>query len=539
VNIFLDCLKKYGFFFLLGLVFAFQLCFINYDPDTLLDINTRGAWIDEALYSLQSRQLVDLGFLDVLSNDTFVRSPVYHFLHIPFFFVLGTHLWVSRIIVLCLVFSAVLLFYFPKNTRVFAWTMLLIFLTQLHLFHFSHYGLVYMMAVAFLLFSFYFFLKVIEKPESYKKPLFFSAFFIFLVYGTSFQLITTILILPVASFLYLLLLQIKEKRANWKILFWSVLFSSFFAGIYFCCWYLPHKEFIDYLLAAQVAERFPKSLTNIKGVIHFNFIHVLWIKELALYYILAVVGIICFCASLFFKKSSASFIGGFSFLLIWLLIELPKISMFYIPFRYLLLLISALALISAFVFVFLSENKKYRFLVFVIFGFIALQNCYYNYQVFERRTNDIATVNNYLSKTLPKGSKVLGPWAASFTWKTKAEVIPVWKGYLNDKNIIQKFQPDIIISETDQACSDGYYASINFDLEKNADSVKVFKVWRYDIGIYWLKENPMKHNEIIQMKDIIKADESWFSLIKEKAKNNNLSIDSALYYDAKYVIDNQ
>jgi 4-amino-4-deoxy-L-arabinose transferase-like glycosyltransferase len=512
VNIFLDFIKKYGFFLLLGLVFAFQLCFINYDPDILLDINTRGAWIDEALYSLQSRQLVDLGFLDVQSNDTFVRSPVYHFLHIPFFFVLGTHLWVSRLIVLCLIFSAVLLFYFTKRTRVFAWTMLLIFLTQLHIFHFSHYGLVYMMAVAFLLFSFYFFLKAIEKKDKFKKPLFFSAFFIFLVYGTSFQLITSILILPSAVFLYLLITQIKNKEANWKILFWSVLFSSFFAVIYFCCWYLPHKEFIDYLLATQVAERFPSTLTKMKGVFHFNFIHVLWIKELALYYILATAGIICFFISLFFKKNNTSFIGGFSFLFIWLLIELPKIGMFYIPFRYLLLLISALALISAFVFIFLSENKKYRTLLFIIFGFIALQNGYYNYQIFERRTNDIAIVNNYLSKTLLEGSKVLGSWAASFTWKTKAKVLPVWKGYLNDENIIQEFQPDIIISETDQACSDKYYESIGFDLEKNADSVRVFKVWCFDIGVYWLKE---------------------------KVENNKTPLDTALHYDAKNMIDNQ
>ncbi len=524
---------------MLGLLFAFQLCFINYDPDTLLDINTRGAWIDEALYSLQSRQLVDLGFLDIQSNDTFVRSPIYHLLHIPFFFILGTHLWLSRLIVLCLVFSSVLVFYFSKRNRVFAWTLVLVFLTQLHVFQFSHYGVVYMMAVAFLLFSFYFFLKIIENPKTYKKSLFFSSFFIFLAYGSSFQLITTILILPTASFLYLLLAQIKHKKANWKMLFWGILFSGFFAAIYFCCWYLPNKEFIDSLLQTQVAERFPKTFTKVKGVVHFNFTHVLWIKELALYYILTACGIICFVILLLFKKLKTYFIAGFSFLFIWLVIELPKISMFYIPFRYLLLLISALALITAFVFISLSENKKYRILLFIVFAFIALQNLHYNYQVFERRTNDITIVNNYLSKTLPEDSKVLGPWAASFTWDTKAVVLPVWNDYLNDEAVIEKFKPDVIISETDQACSDKYYESIGFDLEKNADSVKVFKVWRYDIGIYWLKDNPAKHNEILHMIDVIKADESWFSLIKEKAENNRLPLDTVLYYDAKYMIDNQ
>jgi len=534
---FLNFLKKYGFYLFLAILFGFQMFFLLCDPDSLIDLNTRGAWIDESLYSLQSRQFIDLGQLDIKLNDTFVRSPIYHFIHIPFFFVLGTHLWVSRIVVLFLVFTSVLIYSFKKETKTFAWALAIIFLTQYQIFQFSHYALVYMMCVSFLLMALYFFIQATTKKK-YKKPLFFSSLFLFLTYGTTIQFAPVIVILPTASFIFVILSFFKEKKTRWDIFLWSLIWTIAFAVFYFLVWYLPNKNFIDYLLQAQIGSRFPITFLDIKGVISFNFNYWLWISSLKFYIVIGALSVLGYVIYYSSKKKHPFALATISFLVVWIAIELPKIAMYYMPYRYLLSLISAVAVIIAIVFTLYAENKTRTIILFSVLGIVGVVNLFFNYQVLQRRTNDIQVVNRYLNKTVKEESVILGAWAPSFTWDTKAYCVPVWKGYLNDSSTIEKYNPDIIISETNEEENDYYYKSIGFDLKANSDSFRVFNVWRYEIGVYWIRENAIYKNNIERQMQIIQEDEEWYALIETKAKEQKRSIDSILYLDAKFIVDN-
>jgi 4-amino-4-deoxy-L-arabinose transferase-like glycosyltransferase len=529
---FLKFLKKYGFYLFLAILFGFQMFFLLCDPDSLIDINTRGAWTDEALYSLQIRQFIEMGQLDVELGDTFVRSPIFNFIHIPFFLLLGTHLWVSRLIVLLMVFASVLIYSFKKETKTFAWALAIIFLTQYQIFQFSHYALVYMMCVSFLLMALYFFIQAMTK-ENHRKQLFFSALFIFFTYGSTVQFAPVILILPAASLLYVILSFFKEKKAKWSVFLWSIIWTISFALIYFLAWYLPNKNFIDYLLHAQVGSRFPTTFLDIKGIVSFNFKTLLWISSLKFYIVLGALSSLGYLSYYFIRKKNAISLAAISFLVVWLAMELPKVAMFYLPYRYLLSLISVVAVIIAVVFTLFSENKKSAIILFSVLGIVGATNLFFNYQVLQRRTNDIQAVNRYLNKTVKEGSVILGAWAPAFTWDTEAYCVPVWNGYLNDSNTVEKYNPDIIISEINQQDNDYYYQSIGFDLNANSDSVRIFNVWIFEIGVYWIRDDWKYQNEIQRQMQIIKEDEKLYDLIKIAAAKDSISIDSSLFINAK------
>ena len=83
----------------------------------------------------------------------------------------------------------------------------------------------------------------------------------------------------------------------------------------------------------------------------------------------------------------------------------------------------------------------------------------------------------------------MGSWAPSFTWKANSVTKPVWMGYFNSDQPLDRFQPAIVISELDESESDKAYISQGIDLQSKSDSVRVFRVWRYDIGIYWIRNS--------------------------------------------------
>jgi hypothetical protein len=80
----------------------------------------------------------------------------------------------------------------------------------------------------------------------------------------------------------------------------------------------------------------------------------------------------------------------------------------------------------------------------------------------------------------------LGAWAPSLTWNTSAHAIPVWGGYMNDKNPLQAFHPRVIITESDEKDNDQCYSKQNIRLTNFADSVKSFVVGNYVLDIYWI-----------------------------------------------------
>ncbi|MCF8297481.1 MAG: hypothetical protein K9J13_08075, partial [Saprospiraceae bacterium] len=179
-------MKKIYLFITLAILLLMQLPFLTADPDKLVDVSTRGAWTDEGLYASQISNLVNGYEFDIEENNTFVRGPVFNVIQLPFFYIFGTKLIVSRLIVLLFTIFTLLLFVKSKN-HVFAFFLTITTLTQFHIFQFTHYGLAEMMGVNFIMLSLYFYLKFYDSGRLKIKWLFIASLMIFLCYSTKIQ----------------------------------------------------------------------------------------------------------------------------------------------------------------------------------------------------------------------------------------------------------------------------------------------------------------------------------------------------------------
>jgi len=83
---------------------------------------------------------------------------------------------------------------------------------------------------------------------------------------------------------------------------------------------------------------------------------------------------------------------------------------------------------------------------------------------------------------------VLGIWAYTLASESKAPTIGIRHNYLNDKDPIRTCRPQLVITEFNQAESDSAWARQGIDLEAISDSVRRFKVWRYDLEFYWIRQ---------------------------------------------------
>jgi hypothetical protein len=98
--------------------------------------------------------------------------------------------------------------------------------------------------------------------------------------------------------------------------------------------------------------------------------------------------------------------------------------------------------------------------------------------------------NEYLEKYDLKDKTVLGVWSHTLARSTKAQCITVRNNYLNYVNPIRQYKPTIVMAEHNEADSDNAYLKQNIVLDKLADSVVTFDVWRYKIKLFWMK--PLK-----------------------------------------------
>lgn len=471
------------------IVLAIHSAFLNVDPDIHSDIYSRGAFIDEALYTFQARQWIDNGNPDIYINDAFVRAPVFQLLQSIAFLIGGTSIPVSRMVSLIMISIFLMLAVRDREIRPFGIIMALLFLFQWQLFHFSHYSLVYPTAFSFIGLSMLCFSKAVVNQEKLIKYTILSAFALFLAYGTTIQMLASALILPAAAFFISIANSFETKKVNIRLFAISFVATVFFAAIYYFLWFKRHETFFETTLFNQSDDRFPKTIGQLFVVMKFNFRTFVWVKTIIPVLIPALLSIILYRPFIrHFSTNRQKAI--FTFALMWLLIEIPKIGMFYLPYRYMLSLIVAIIILAAFFWTVLYKSHlKY---LQIIAGLAVLFTLFFNVHIlnhsFHQRFDDIANANKYLEEKLPEGSVVLGSWAPAVTWRCKVRCIPVWNGYLNDHKVIEKYKPRLIITEFNEAESDKYYEKNNIDLKKISDSVRILPIWRYNVAFYWTKK---------------------------------------------------
>ncbi|MBP7496569.1 MAG: hypothetical protein KA792_02780 [Bacteroidales bacterium] len=504
--------RGFCFFILLGLYLLSHLFFLNCDPDTLVDVHTRGAFTDEGLYTSQLRNCLNHGSFDVKENMTYVLGPMLNFIQAPVFYVFGSKLAVSRLITLAFILIMLLCFYARSDLRNFTIFFLIIGLMQFHIFQFSHYGMAEMLCVSFTMFSllsliiFYNKLGTHESQNAFEKNdyrrflgaefktfylLFFSNLFAAIAYAIKIQYLYIAFLPVVTSFILAL---IYWRCLPLRAFFYSLFFCIFFFGLYIILHYLPNKHFYDYIFFATSTEKIPSHLSDLALLFNFNFNYFLLTKYFVFYVILFCLLLVAFIGLLVKKrKENLTFLIIGIFALVWIIIEMHKLIYLYLPLRYLLSLFVALALFLSLV---LSElirqNKLMKYLVFFVLAAFLLINVSFNYAAFKRRSYDLALANKYIAKYDFGQNVVLGSWAPSLFWQNKAKTITIWNDFINDKKPIEKFKPALIISEINESDSDSVFFKQGINLYTLSDSVRVVKVWRYKIGLFWIKQNIYK-----------------------------------------------
>ncbi|MEI6576611.1 MAG: hypothetical protein WCO63_10575 [Bacteroidota bacterium] len=490
-------MRKDLFPYVLLLWLAFQFPFLNADPDILVDLNTRGAWTDEGLYASQLRNLVDAGAFNLHENSTFVRGPVYSLVQLPFFFVFGTHLLVARLIVLLSLVLALVWFYWRyPQFQLFTTFLLLTTLSQFQLFHFSHYALAEMFCMGLTLTSLLYFLQWYERIHLGRRAalsLVRSSFFLFLAYASKIQFLY-LAFLPSLVIFFLMGSEFFGNRSAIRKMAMqfglSLLIMVFFMLIY-GLWYWINHDFYNYIMQSETSGRYATNVKDLFITARFNIEAYLWTKEARLLVLLAMLSLLAYPFIKRFGKPDKRLEIILLFGLSWLILELHKLPMVYLPNRYLLSMFFAMGVIlSAILAMLAGEGKYIRMLAYcfvVSLGLIYLSGIYESYI---RRSNDLAKANAYFSNKNLAGTYVLGSWAPSLSWESKARTIPVWYNYFNWREPIKTFHPKCIITEYNEAESDYAYEQQGIKLDSISDSSRMFQIWRYNVVVYWIKQTP-------------------------------------------------
>ncbi len=466
------------------LLILIHLPFHRSDPDYFLSIG-RDAFTDEGLNTSQLRNFINHGYLSFNECDNLIKSPLFNlilFTPLKFF---GTHLIVARVTIFLIVIISLLVLssniYFRKLLPI----LLITTLIQYYVFQYSHFSLSEMLSIAFIVVGIFFLFRFVIDRRSLQ--LFLAALVLSLAYYAKIQFAYVIALLPGALIVtHIFKISYSSVYAIAKSILWLVLFSF----IYFLSWYLPHREIFDFVLKDESSQKFA-TVSNIPRTVAFNIIHVLFSAQDWWFNLLVVA---CFVMGifLFIKSSSESFKVLFVITSLWMIIECHKLAMIYLPSRYIVSYYFAAGMMSSVV---LAEAVKkevvrvaiQRIAMVLVLLFLA-GNLYYLKEIFQRRTFQVEAINNYFSVTIKNPSQpVLGVWSTNATWDCKARCIPVWRDFMNDKDVFNQFHPQAILSEPNEDESNRAFISRGIDLKAVSDSSRSFQIGKWEVIVYWMK----------------------------------------------------
>ncbi len=467
---------------------ATHLFFLAADPDSLVDIHTRGAWTDEGLYSIQARNFIQQGSFGLTENTTMIRGPLYNLLQVPFFLIFGDTLQVARLVTIFGVVAAFLLLTSQKKYLLLWATLFIIAFTQFHVYQFSHYAMPEITAICMVLASLYYVLLFFEKGK--KKYLMYASLMIFIAYGLKIQFVYLVALLPVVFFVLFLSKVFAGADGRRKSFYTFSVVTGYAFGffvLYLLLWYLPNKSFYNLVMINESSDRF-EAWGGILERINFNFRYYLLSPPLYPVLFMFVTGMLALLILIVKKvKIPNQYTMVLLFATVWVLLESHKLALIYLPQRYLLGLYVATSLLAAVLLVVISHERKAVQTVLMFVLVIALAcNTVFNVRAFQRRTFDLKTVNSYMKRYNSDGKVIAGVWAPSLTWNTPAHVVPVWSTYFDKEAFFEKYQPMMIITEANEAESEQAFGRFGIRLDSLADSSRMFSVWRYQLKINWL-----------------------------------------------------
>ena len=485
--------SKAVFFIILGLVFISHFPFLTSDPDRNMAVG-RGPFTDEGLNTVQVRNWVNHGNLDLAECDNLLKTPFFGFPLALTYKIFGISLAVSRLHVMILLFLALLLIGLYEKNRWIIIIFSMITLTQYQVFHSSHFSMAEMLSVAAILLSVHYHSRSFDTDLQIHlrdRQAILAGVFLSLSYFIKIQFIYLIILLPIVLFILWLITNSFTRKFIIRQGFIITSILLFFLLLYLFSWYLPNREAYDYMMAHQ------SGTFNITGktweYIRFNFsYHFLkgWMQWIFyFFFFMAVMGFI-----LLIKTKSLRYKILFFSSFTWFLMEMHKMTMVYLPTRYQVSLLASMGLLMSIVSYEIIRRPvaKYRIpariaAITILFSIFSV-NVFHYFDSLRQRTYVIRDTNKYMAVNLNPGDRVLGAWAPSLTWDSKARAIPVWNHFLNYQDPIATFRPRAVIAETDEQDSEQAYKSQGIILEELADSIKTTRIGQWDTRIYWISK---------------------------------------------------
>ena len=462
--------------------------FLSADADHHGPQQSRGSWTDEGLYAGQIRNYLNNNQFNILESDALIKTPLYSACLVVPFKVFETSQEVARASVVCIVMLSLLLFVFFQHFRL----ALILFLSTTLLFfsvrEYSHLSLPEMCAVAMILIAGLAFVQH-QKTKQYH---FITACFIFLFAAVLFK-VQFIYLLVIPSVCIFLANAYERKKIVDKSFFTSLLYVIGIIGLLYGAFYLPLKNEFDFIATMQSGTYTMDTISYdyFKQNIEYKFFdaeHILFTSCFLLALVIALWSMI--------KKSipeSMSALMLFTF--VWILVELHKLPMSYLPVRYLISTYVAMGLFTSLTFAHVFTTKCSWVLktsIAVLIIVLVYTNTKNYIDTYNRRTFAIAQVNAYLAATATKNKIMIGPWAPTLTWQSKSISFPIWKDFLTTKTPLKTFKPSVVISEYNEDDSGEAYRNLGINLAACSDSIKEVSIAYWKINIYWINQDSLK-----------------------------------------------
>lgn len=469
-----------------------HLPFLKSDPEKVItEEGSRDANTDEGLNSCQIRNFVNQGNITMDKSDNFVKTPLFGGILYAPFKIFGTKLWVGRLTIL-LISLSICFYIFSRNKylSIFGIFSFFIVFTQLYIFSYFHYCMAEILATAFLFLSLYLMIHPYKSKAILKSSLL-PAFMLSVTYYIKLQFAYAVFIIPLSLILFFIF-NLNNRKILIRQFIYTNIFIIAFALIYFLLWYLPNKSFFNYVMSNQTGDRF-EGFSKMFNRFELNLEYALYTKRLIVYtysyYILFLIGLV-WC---FFTKNKLykiMFIG----LSCWVLLESHKLFLTYFPTRYAISLLFAMGMtMSLTIHELFSNTIKNKFslalkvLSISITIFFTVINFGHYYLTYSSRKFELNKINEYLSSYHFKEKPIIGSWATSVSWESKAISYPIWNNYFNYQDIIKQHKPCVIVTEVDEKDSDQSFLSSGINIDDYADSIKYFEVNYWKLKLLWIK----------------------------------------------------
>lgn len=489
--------RNYSFALLLLLLFAAHLPFLNADPDLNISFS-RDAFTDEGLNTIQIRNWINHGHLDLSECDNLLKTPLLGFPLALTYKIFGTSHLASRLHVLVLLLLALWIISRDNLHRGFLLIFAGICLLQYQVFQYSHFSLAEMLSSAAILLAIHF---LSASADAGKSPpvrirnAILSGTFISLAYYFKIQFIYMVGLIPLVLLFYILVYKPHPRRI---VVIEAISASAtllIFLLLYYFVWYLPNRSIYNFMMANQSGE-FSISIRSL-DYLGFNLKHFFLTGWMLAFVIAFGCCIIAGIYLLYKPGHSTRFPILFLSSLLWIMLESHKLLMVYLPTRYRVSLYVAIGLMISIVLDEALRNRnifqkviKYRsikLLAFSIIGILLFINVFNYISTLSRRSFVIRDTNILLAKTVKPEETVLGAWAPSLTWDCKAMALPVWNNFLHYKDPITNYKPRVVIAESDEQDSEQAYKSQSINLFAASENTKTVRIGQWEVRIYFLK----------------------------------------------------